>query len=1097
MMFPGTSVPVMLVVLALSVMGGGGRAAETTEKATEAPANAGVAVSLPFPQPPHLVVPCAAAAPTMDGYVNDEEWADAVSFSGLVDVSTGCLSDRKFTGFLKADGQKLYLAFRMKVPNSEGLLRTQTARDSDVYFDDSWEMYLYPEGSAGKFYQLVVNARGAIWDAALGLATWNGNWEIKQHFEVPELKLPDLWEAEVAIPWADLGLQGDSEGKKWGFGFFVNQKTPGVNAFGWTPQVGSFAQPAHAAVLSFQKEGSVIRLVSFGKPRQGVVAPVLRASGPPRKASFTLTLPTGESIKKTASTPDEPIRFPPLLGKGKALLTLVSPDDATADQADFYYSTLLEYDSVPFTVKPVNYPSRKELCLEIDFETLEKQEQVKQYVVSFGAWSKVCERSADVPWEKVFISTESLNAGELYSATVTLLDANRKELGTQSFSYTKEGKEPWLNNQIGIEPGRVPSPYTPMQVQGTVVDVIGRRIELAATGLPKRIQANGVELLTEPIRLLGNLKGGPVSLEATTPFQFTSVQADDSSGSAEVTLGPLAGTLKQTISFDGLCWYELELSARAAVLSKEVVLEIRLPRSVGTDYQFVCSDLKLAGLTDWDFAGLLKRDLSLGFTPQVWLGNDEVGLAWLAESHKGWQVDNDAKVVDIILQQDAVLLRVNIVDTAVELAELKLAFGLQASPVKPITQRQQRILCSGKFTEYPPEFQDYGLYVGDGSRDALQESYAGLPEPENPELCAIEAEKQRLSGRNPVPYSAFGYLSLGLPEMTVYGGDWYTGEPYIGTGGSANHPEPFGGCNIDDRNYQDFVVWRFVQNWKAYGGSGVYYDLFTAWQDKNPQHTKAYTSRSGKKFYSYPIRAARDIVRRRYIAYQEKNPDFAVFVNAGGGFWLPLIAFTDACGAQDNDWGADYPKYLTYDRYRTAFYGYPMGAKTLFLPSSGIYNSPALKEMTGLSYYLIGIIFNHNTDIWSAWIDQSALRSPLRIYHVGDWSNQAYLAYWKYPYLTNLDPEKFKVSGWFNATTKRGLLCVASLSAEAVTTPISLGKDWKFTDTVRLADACKEELQDVRDGTYSFFLGVDKIGATFENGSAVFKPYGVLMLSVK
>ena len=129
---------------------------------------------------------------------------------------------------------------------------------------------------------------------------------------------------------------------------------------------------------------------------------------------------------------------------------------------------------------------------------------------------------------------------------------------------------------------------------------------------------------------------------------------------------------------------------------------------------------------------------------------------------------------------------------------------------------------------------------------------------------------------------------------------------------------------------------------------------------------------------------------------------------------------------------------------------------------------------------------------------------------------QKFLPYWKYPQLTNLDPTKFKVSAWYNKKQNKGMLCIASLSNEPVTVPISLGKDWKFKDLTKLGDACKESLEGdevVQDwwkqtspsgqtsivGDYAYYTSEDKLGAVYDenNGTAVFKPYGVLMLHVK
>ncbi|MBI3922106.1 MAG: hypothetical protein HY318_11865, partial [Armatimonadetes bacterium] len=518
----------------------------TTEEPTQRPAARSVMDSgLPLPGRSRLTVPLAASAPRIDGRVDEKEWADATCFSGLVDIDSGFLTDEDFTGYLKSDGKKLYVAFQRKVQSVELLKINYSGRDSDVYYDDSWELYLYPKEGGGDFYQAVVNATGAIFDWYKGDTKWNGHWEIEQHLE-----RPDLWEMELAISLEEMGLKEPTEGELFLFGFFFNQKTPETRILGWTTQTGMFANASRAAVLAFSKGKPIAGLRNLGKPTAGLIAPVLRGKEEVPETSIEVQLPNGQKISKSVSSGQlgQPVQFPPLQGKGTALLTVTSPSGASVETADFYYSTAVRYDSIPMTVRSTNYPSSQKVCWEINYTALERPDRVRKYRVDVGPWSTVCQRKSKLPWEKFQVSTAQLSPGE-YKARITLLEANGQKILTQNTDYIKEGKEPWLHNTVGIKKGYVPSPYTPMKVQGRRVGIIGRKMELSKTGLPERIESQGMDLLKNPVRLRGDLNGKKVSLEASKPFAFTTVQPDDSTGTAKVSLGPLSGTLKQTISF--------------------------------------------------------------------------------------------------------------------------------------------------------------------------------------------------------------------------------------------------------------------------------------------------------------------------------------------------------------------------------------------------------------------------------------------------------------------------------------------------------------------------------------------------------------------
>ena len=84
--------------------------------------------NLPRPSRPCFTVPLAAKAPKIDGYINDKEWADAVSIVRLNDNNIGRLSSRKFEGFIKSDSENLYFAFQMQVPSVERLVSDHMAR---------------------------------------------------------------------------------------------------------------------------------------------------------------------------------------------------------------------------------------------------------------------------------------------------------------------------------------------------------------------------------------------------------------------------------------------------------------------------------------------------------------------------------------------------------------------------------------------------------------------------------------------------------------------------------------------------------------------------------------------------------------------------------------------------------------------------------------------------------------------------------------------------------------------------------------------------------------------------------------------------------
>jgi len=82
--------------------------------------------------------------------------------------------------------------------------------------------------------------------------------------------------------------------------------------------------------------------------------------------------------------------------------------------------------------------------------------------------------------------------------------------------------------------------------------------------------------------------------------------------------------------------------------------------------------------------------------PYVWLGDNDRGLAWFAESDQGWAVEPADDALVVRHEEDAVALRVNLINTPTHLAgSRQYVFGLQATPVKPIPPSGVRLLSVG------------------------------------------------------------------------------------------------------------------------------------------------------------------------------------------------------------------------------------------------------------------------------------------------------------------------------------------------------------------------------------------------------------------
>src|ERR1035438_3026377 len=224
-----------------------------------------------------------------------------------------------------------------------------------------------------------------------------------------------------------------------------------------------------------------------------------------------------------------------------------------------------------------------------------------------------------------------------------------------------------------------PAPYTSVKASSAQFRCLGRETKLGPLLLPQQITAVNQSLLAGPVRLV------------TEPDVLAGVQGKGrvvSRTGDKATwewVGESAAfriAVRMTGECDGFCWYDLELSPKQPV--KISLLRLEIPRLASTarclhTANFTWSHLS-QGLPEYGGQWTEK------FTPYVWLGDEERGLAWCAESDQGWRLKEPTRAVAVHTQGDVVVFSATLLDHAETISTpVTIRFGLQASPVKPVS----------------------------------------------------------------------------------------------------------------------------------------------------------------------------------------------------------------------------------------------------------------------------------------------------------------------------------------------------------------------------------------------------------------------------
>jgi len=232
----------------------------------------------------------------------------------------------------------------------------------------------------------------------------------------------------------------------------------------------------------------------------------------------------------------------------------------------------------------------------------------------------------------------------------------------------------------------------------------------------------------------------------------------------EASLGSIAVRCRGTVEFDGFVWFTFVFEPPAPTRLSKLTVDIPFRRG--------CASLRNLGHYRLRRTGASPREgtyfKNLDERPIFWLGNEDTGVQWFAESLRNWNVEDFARTLEVITEKDRVVARLNVIDTEVLLTDAReIAFGLQATPVRPKPRgwrnwrlrpwRSPRLAYSIQpwFTEWTKLFN--------------------YPKPSH----VVEAKVSRLKrwprkGPQVLAYASLACTTPHSPEFRFYGERWRT-----------------------------------------------------------------------------------------------------------------------------------------------------------------------------------------------------------------------------------------------------------------------------------------------------------------------------------
>jgi hypothetical protein len=163
---------------------------------------------------PKTYVAYRAASPILlDGKLDESCWQHAPWTDEFQDIEGPSMPAPLFSTKVKMlwDDKYFYIAAKLEEPH---LWATLTERESVIFHDNNFEVFIDPSGDTHNYYELEINAFGTIWDLLLTKPYRNGGmplsaWDvagfeygIQLHGTLNDPSDVDShWVIEMAFPW--------------------------------------------------------------------------------------------------------------------------------------------------------------------------------------------------------------------------------------------------------------------------------------------------------------------------------------------------------------------------------------------------------------------------------------------------------------------------------------------------------------------------------------------------------------------------------------------------------------------------------------------------------------------------------------------------------------------------------------------------------------------------------------------------------------------------------------------------------------------------------------------------------------------------------
>jgi len=586
-------------------------------------------------------------------------------------------------------------------------------------------------------------------------------------------------------------------------------------------------------------------------------------------------------------------------------------------------------------------------------------------------------RTVPVPGEKMMFSCtwplQDVPEGE-YLFTAQFVDARGKAGQPWERLYAVFGdRAPWQGNRIGVYPGEVPAPWTPLEKLDGGLRTRMQEYRFGEGLFFDSVKSLGRELLASPAEVW--LNGQKI---AGATGRFVSFSPDTALFRSRARAGAFDVELDTCAEYDGLLKHTLRIRGQGEIGS----LSVRLPLKPEFSRLVYSNDRKEAvrgpGATGRVPAEGWSRDVY--DLPAVWVGGGSAGISWCAENLKNWSNAKKDRTVEIRPGEKSSLFILNLADRPVKVSgERVCEFYFQATPVRPYVpglalkrfNREFRIVRGEKYFNY--------LRGGEAFFDAA--------------MLRRNIERGKKEGAERFFYyvntAAIGTFT---PEWPWWAEHWNA----RGVGRQViEHRIPdqafrnrrvYSDCCLNSRSFLDFMVWQVSRFYSdpRFMTHDIYFDSCGPRQCRQSAHGCSWRDDEGKIHPTLVISATREFFKRVNHVRSKHAPGALSFQHATDMAGItPCRAFADGFVGGENMYRGEvvrngsYIGIFDHDYFSAAFSGEKWGYPVYFIPQqvraalmfrpqeAALWNKIPLGARQYRSMrHIVGFLLAHGTGIW-------------------------------------------------------------------------------------------------------------------------------------